>query len=62
LWAELLKNANPDAILAKGYARITSNEKIISRTDQVELGQYIEIVLQNGRLGGTVDMKETNDV
>jgi len=58
----LLKNANPDAILAKGYARITSNDKIISRIDQVELGQYIEIVLQNGQLGGKVDMKESRDV
>lgn len=59
LQAEKIISLNPLNILSRGYSMVKSNDKLIKSSDEVKLGDEIEIKLYKGSLVGTV--KEIKD-
>lgn len=59
LQAEKLVSLNPLNILSRGYSMVKYNDKAVKSSDEIELGDEIEIKLYKGSLIGTV--KEIKD-
>ena len=56
-YATILQEANPEAILKRGYSivKIKSSGKIIRSSNEVVFGDQIEIIPSNGKINATVN-------
>ena len=56
----ILDAVNPHSVLGRGYSIVRSeaNEQIIRNSNQVSIGEKIEIVLQKGKIRGEVTAKK----
>ena len=56
LCAARLASANPMAVLSKGYTFVeTESGRIVSKADELSVGERINLVFSNGRVGATVE-------
>ena len=56
LCAARLASVNPMAVLSKGYTFVeTESGRIVSKADELSVGERINLVFSNGRVGATVD-------
>ncbi|MCH5153428.1 MAG: exodeoxyribonuclease VII large subunit [Clostridiales bacterium] len=53
-----LSTLNPTNILKRGYGYVSSNRGVVKSVNQVEVGEHVQIDLQDGRLTATVTCKE----
>lgn len=56
-----IKAYSPESILAKGYAIITKNNKIITNPAALNINDEIEIVLQSEKIKSIINGKEKNN-
>jgi exodeoxyribonuclease VII large subunit len=56
-----IKAYSPESILAKGYAIITKNNKIITNPAALNINDKIEIVLQSEKIKSIINGKEKNN-
>ena len=55
-----LSALNPTNVLKRGYGYVSTNGGVVRSVNQVEVGQQVQIDLQDGKLHANVTRKETN--
>lgn len=56
----LLHSLDPQNVLQKGYAIIRSNNKIVTKANQLAVGNEVEISIQNSKITSTINTIETS--
>jgi exodeoxyribonuclease VII large subunit len=56
-YSSLIRIARPDSILKRGFAIVKSGDKIVTNSDNVEVGTQLDIILSENILNTTVNQK-----
>ena len=56
----LLHSLDPQNVLQKGYAIIRANNKIVTKANQLAVGNEVEISIQNSKITSTINTIETS--
>ncbi len=56
----LLHSLDPQNVLQKGYAIIKANNKIVTKANQLAVGNEVEISIQNSKITSTINTIETS--
>jgi exodeoxyribonuclease VII large subunit len=49
----------PENILRKGFALVKAEGRIISNSEEIQIGQQVEIILSDTQLDATIHSKKT---
>ncbi len=61
LMATRLESLNPLSVLARGFACVTADGRVVTNPDEVAIGSAVQIRLSGGRLDCRVERKEKNE-
>ncbi|HEX8060098.1 MAG TPA: exodeoxyribonuclease VII large subunit [Cyclobacteriaceae bacterium] len=60
-FSSLVRVARPDSILKRGFAIVKSGNRIVTNTDDIEVGSKLDIILSGSVLNTTVNQKTKRD-